>query len=180
MTTLFTMPTILRQHWITRTPVERNIMTAAAAAIAILLYAWLVMSLTQARGPLQTQVSLLRTQAAQLEQQAIDYRQVLAAPPVTNATTSLQALVQAQANQAGLASALSRIDAPDAQQLVVVFGAVAFTPWLHWISDLQAQHVRVATCRIEALSSAGLVSVTATLVRVAPSTTPTATLPAKT
>jgi len=73
-------------------------------------------------------------------------------------------LVQSQAG-AGLARALVRIDALDNDQVVVVFGAVAFADWLNWVAGLKAQHVRLAACRIEALSTPGLVSVTATLVR---------------
>jgi general secretion pathway protein M len=58
-----------------------------------------------------------------------------------------------------------RVDAPDADQVVVVFGAVAFADWLNWIDALKAQQVRLDTCRIEALSTPGLVGITATLVR---------------
>ena len=57
---------------------------------------------------------------------------------------------------------------PDADQVVAVFGAVAFADWLNWISTLKSQQVRLDTCRIEALSTPGLVSVTATLVRAKP------------
>ena len=58
-----------------------------------------------------------------------------------------------------------RIDALDANQVQVVFGAVAFADWLNWVAGLQSQHVRLNACRIEALSTPGLVSVTGTLVR---------------
>jgi type II secretory pathway component PulM len=110
-------------------------------------------------------VTTLRTQSTQLDQQIIEYTQVQTAPPINASTSELKTLVQAQANQAGLASALGRIDALDTNQVVVVFGAVAFNTWLHWVADLQAQHVRLSVCRIETLSTTGLVSVTATLVR---------------
>ena len=52
--------------------------------------------------------------------------------------------------------------------MVVVFGAVAFADWLNWIAALKSQHVRLDACRIEALSTPGLVSVTATLIRAKP------------
>ena len=47
----------------------------------------------------------------------------------------------------------------------MVFGAVAFADWLNWVASLTSQQVRLDACRIEALSTPGLVSVTATLVR---------------
>ena len=58
-----------------------------------------------------------------------------------------------------------RIDAPDANQVQVVFGSVAFADWLAWIASLQTQHIRLDSSRIEALSTPGLVGVTATFVR---------------
>jgi type II secretory pathway component PulM len=82
--------------------------------------------------------------------------------------TDLRALLQAEAATAGLSRALVRIDAVDPDQVVVVFGAVAFTEWYAWIVGLRSQQIRLDACRIEALSTPGLVSVTATLVRPKP------------
>ena len=76
--------------------------------------------------------------------------------------------MEAQAGAAGLSRALQKIDAADANQVQVVFGAVAFANCLSWVAALEAQHVRLDACRIEALSTPGLVSVTATVVRVRP------------
>ena len=61
-----------------------------------------------------------------------------------------------------------RMDARDADQVQVVFGSVAFADWLTWVASLQGQNIRVDTGRIEALSTPGLVSVTATFVRAKP------------
>jgi type II secretory pathway component PulM len=74
-------------------------------------------------------------------------------------------LVQTQAEAAGLSRTLVKIDAPDANQVVVVFGAVSFTDWLNWVTSLKSQQVRLDTCRVEALSTPGMVSVTASLLR---------------
>jgi type II secretory pathway component PulM len=60
---------------------------------------------------------------------------------------------------------LLRLDAKDADQVQVVFGSVAFADWLAWVATLQAQRIRLDTSRIEALSTPGLVSVTATFAR---------------
>jgi type II secretory pathway component PulM len=76
--------------------------------------------------------------------------------------------VQAQADAARLSGALTRIDAPDADHVQITLGAVAFADWLAWIAALEAQHVRLEAARIEALSAAGLVSVSATLARSRP------------
>ena len=155
----------LRKAWESRAPRERVIIAALAAILGTVLYVWLVQSAWQARMQLRTSVTSLRAQAARLDQQALEYGRLRVAPAATVSPTDLRTLVQAGVDAAGLARALVRIDAPDADQVVVVFGAVAFADWLNWIAGLKSQHVRIDACRIEALSTPGLVSVTATLVR---------------
>lgn len=155
----------LRNAWESRAPRERMIIAALAVALGVLAYVWLVQSAGQARAQLQPAVTTLRAQAARLDQQAFEVGRLGAAPPTTVSPTDLRALVEARAGAAGLARALVRIDAPDADHVVVVFGAVAFVDWLNWIDGMKSQHVRLETCRIEALATPGLVSATATLVR---------------
>ncbi len=86
-------------------------------------------------------------------------------PVISVSQTDLRMLVQAQAGAAGLVRALACIDAPDANQVQVVFGAIAFADWLNWVASLQSQQVRLDACRIEVLSMSGLVSVIATFIR---------------
>lgn len=155
----------LRKAWESRAPRERAVIAALAALLGVILYGWLVQSAGQARVQLRTSVTTLRAQAVRLDQQALEYRRLRVAPAATVSPSDLRTLVQAGVGDAGLARALVRIDAPDADQVVVVFGAVAFADWLNWIAGLKSQHVRLDACRIEALSTLGLVSVTATLVR---------------
>ena len=155
----------LHKAWESRAPRERVIIAALAAILGTVLYVWLVQSAWQARMQLRTSVTSLRAQAARLDQQALEYGRLRVAPAATVSPTDLRTLVQAGVDAAGLARALVRIDAPDADQVVVVFGAVAFADWLNWIAALKSQNVRLDACRIEALSTPGLVSVTATLVR---------------
>ena len=155
----------LREAWESRAPRERAIIATLAALLGIALYLWLLQATGQARTRLQTSVTALRAQAARLDRQALEYGQLRAAPVATASQTDLRTLVQAQADAAGLSRALLRIDAPDADRVVVVFGAVPFADWLHWIAGLKSQYIRLETCRIETLSAPGLVSVTATLVR---------------
>ena len=158
----------LRKAWESRAPRERAIIAALAVVLGAALYVALVHSAGRARAQLGASVTTLRAQAARLDQQAAELERLRAAPAISVSQTDLRTLVQAQAGAAGLSRALVRIDAPDADQVVVVFGAVAFADWLNWIASLKSQHVRLDACRIEALSTPGLVSVTATLVRAKP------------
>jgi general secretion pathway protein M len=162
------MKTRLRKLWESRAPRERAIIAASTVILGIALYLGLVHTATRERERLRASVTTLRSQANLLEQQAAELERLRAAPTISASQTDLRTLVQAQANAAGLAQALVRIDVRDNDQVVAVFGAVGFASWLNWIAGLQAQHVRLDTCRIEALSTAGLVSVTATLVRAKP------------
>mgnify|MGYP003704723109 CR=1 FL=1 len=47
----------------------------------------------------------------------------------------------------------------------VVFGSVAFADWLTWVGGLQSQQIRLESSRIEALSTPGLVGITASFAR---------------
>ena len=158
----------LRRLWESRAPLERAIIAAMALVLGAALYAGFVHSAARARAQLRASVTALRAQAARVDQQAAELGRLRTAPVVSASRTDLRTLVQAQATEAGLSRALVRIDATDADQVVVVFGAVAFADWLNWISTLKSQQVRLDTCRIEALSTPGLVSVTATLARAKP------------
>jgi len=138
---------------------------AFGLAGAAILYFWLVQSTMHARAKLQVSVATLRTQAAQLDQQSAEYARLRTAPAPTAAQTDLRSIVQAYAEKTGLSRALVKLDAPDRNRVQVTFGALPFADWLIWIQALQAQQTRLETCRVEALSTTGMVSITATLVR---------------
>ena len=155
----------LRQLWQSRAPRERVVIAVLAVIIVATLYVALVYSASRARPQLRASVLSLRSDAARLEQQAVEIERLRAVPAPAASQTDLRALIQAQAGSAGLASALVRIDAPEANRVQVVFGAVSFPDWLNWVATLNSQHIRLEICRIEALSKPGLVSATATFVR---------------
>ena len=159
------MSTRLRQIWESRAPRERVLLTVLACVLLVIAYAMLIYSAERARAPLRASVTQLRAQAARLDQQALEFGHLRAAPVAATSSTDLYKLVQDRVAQAGLAHALTRIDAPDADHVVVVFGAVAFTDFIDWIAGLKAQKIRLDACRIEALSTPGLVSVSATFTR---------------
>jgi general secretion pathway protein M len=158
----------LRRLWESRAPRERAIIAVLALVLGVLLYMAFVQTAWRARAQLRTGVTTLRAQANVLEQQAAEVERLRASPAVAASQTDMRTLVQAQVDAAGLSRALVRIDAPDADHVVVIFGAVAYADWNNWIVSLKPQHIRLDTCRIEALSTPGLVSVTATLARAKP------------
>ncbi len=155
----------LRKIWQSRSPRDRLLIAILAAVVAAVLYLWLVQSAQRARTQLDASLSVLRAQAIRLDQDATELERVRAMPVPAAAQTDLRTLIQARAEAAGLARALVRIDAADANQVQVVFGAVAFAEWLAWVASLQAERIRLDTGRIEALSTPGMVGVTATFTR---------------
>ena len=155
----------LRKLWESRSPRDRAILVVLGALVGTLLYLSLVQSAYRARAQLGSSVSVLRAQALRLDAEANELARARAAPAVPAAQSDLRTQVQAQAGASGLARAMLRIDAQNADQVQVVFGSVPFADWLAWVATLQAQHIRLDTGRVEALSTPGLVSVTATFTR---------------
>jgi general secretion pathway protein M len=155
----------LRKIWESRSPRDRVVIAILAAVIGAALYLWLAQSAQHARAQLGTSLSALRAQATRLDLDATELERVRAIPAPPASQTELRTLVQARVEAAGLVRALLRIDAPDANQVQLVFGAVAFPEWLAWVASLQAEHIRLDTGRIEALSTPGMVGVSATLTR---------------
>jgi len=158
----------LRKLWESRPPRDRVIIAILAAVVGAVLYLWLVQSAYRARTQLVSSVFVLRAQALRLDSDATELARLHATPVPAAPQTDLRTQVQAQAEAAGLARALLRIDAQDANQVQVVFGSVAFADWLTWVASLQAQRIRVDTGRIEILTTPGLVGVTATFTRAKP------------
>ncbi len=158
----------LRKIWESRSPRDRVLIAILAAVVAAVLYLWLLQSAQRARTQLDASLSVLRAQAIRLDLDATELERVRAMPAPPATQTDLRTLMQARAEAAGLARALVRIDAPDANQVQVVFGAVAFAEWLAWVAGLQAERIRLDSGRIEALSTPGMVGVTATFTRSKP------------
>ena len=155
----------LRKLWESRSPRDRVLIAILAAVVAAMLYLWLAQSAQRARTQLDASLSVLRAQSIRLDLDATELERVRAMPLPPAAQTDLRTLIQSRAEAAGLARALIRIDAADANQVQVVFGAVAFAEWLAWAASLQAERIRLDTGRIEALSTPGMVGITATFTR---------------
>ncbi|TAK66856.1 MAG: type II secretion system protein M [Betaproteobacteria bacterium] len=155
----------LRKLWESRSPRDRVLIAILAAVMAAVLYLWLAQSAQRARAQLNASLSVLRAQSIRLDLDATELERVRAMPVPPAAQTDLRTLIQSRAEAAGLGRALVRIDAADANQAQVVFGAVAFAEWLAWVASLQAERIRMDTGRIEALSTPGMVGITATFTR---------------
>ena len=158
----------MRKWWESRSPRDRVAIAALGALVVVVLYFVLVQSAVRARVQLGASVATLRAQALRLDQDATELARVRAvrAPPA--AQTDLRTQVQALIAGAGLSGGLLRIDATDADHVQVVFGSIPFAEWLQWVTALQSQQIRLETGRVEALSTAGMVGISATFARARP------------
>ena len=158
----------LKLFWQERGKQEKLFLMILAAALVLAAYVGLVVAATRARTDLATSLLSLRSQAARMERDAGEILSLRQRPVAKSSVVDLRILAQTQAGAAGLTRSLQRAEAPSSNQVQTVFAAAAFADWLIWLRGMQAQQIRLESCRLEALSSApGLVSVTASLSRTA-------------
>ena len=150
---------------------DRRVRIAAAlliVAVIVLVYIALLASASRARAELRSSVTALRAAESRMDTDAAEYRRLrgMAAPAAAQADLVL--VVQANAGLGTLTRDRVRVDVTDPNHAKVAHGAVSFADWLVWVESLHAQRIRLQTCRVEALTTPGLVNVSATLARAAP------------
>ena len=148
-----------------RAPRERILLAVVAALVVAAAYVWLILAANHGRERLRTSLTVLRAQDQIMQRQTAEIESLRSAPKPASGHSDLPALMRKLAESHGLGTALNTVDGPNANEVRTVFGSVAYARWLLWLSDLQAQGVRLDTCRIEALFATDTVNVSATLRR---------------
>ena len=148
-----------------RTPRERLVIVGVLAVVMAVLYVLWVQVAQRARRELSAGVVALRGQARNVASQSNEIERLRRLPQAAAGQLDLRALVQRQAGASGIARGLQRMETPEPGRVQVACGAGAFSDGLGWVGALQAQQLRVETCRVEAMTTPGLVNVTVTLVR---------------
>jgi general secretion pathway protein M len=143
-------------------------MTALAIVLSVSMYSSLITSADRARTQLRSSIPILRDQAREFQQQASEYERLKATASTSSEPGDLRALVQSQADAAGLSHALSSIDAVDTDRTQVVLNAVPFADWISWVAALELHRIRISSSRVETLPPPGMVRVTATFIRSMP------------
>lgn len=142
-----------------------------SAAIGLLIafgvvgYALAVRYIDQERSNLRASVATLGAQAHVFEQRALEIERLRAAPQPASSSRPLVEILKSEARSAGFAQDALTLEAIGTDEVRVSLGATEFAGWLRWVERLQAQRVRVESCRIESLARPGLVSATAVFVR---------------
>jgi len=159
------MKALLARYWTLRSLRERLVLIALAVLLGSAFYVWLLQSAGLARQQLSANIKMLRSQAALVEQGAVEYERLRAMPAIRPSTTAVSQLVQAQVDVAGIPRENVRIEAPDPDRAQVTFSTASFPEWLIFLNGIQSQQVRIVTCRIESLPAAGMVRISATFAR---------------
>lgn len=150
--------------WFSRSPSERTVAAVLAILMGALLCYWFIHVAEQERNRLKRSVSTLKSQAVAMEQQTSEFGRLnTAAGKSPPAPKDLRGTVQGVIDSSGISAALVKMDAPDAGTLHISFSALSFADWLAFVRNLQTQQIRIESCRIEALTTIGRVSITATL-----------------
>ncbi len=160
------MKKVVKTFWQSRAPSERRTISIMLTVLIFSLCGWVLYSATKARGPLSENVMILRSQAVGVAEGAAELSRLRALPQAVLSTANLRDLLLQQLENAGLSDTLLNTSAQSANHVEAVFGVINFSQWLKLIEQLHAQNVRVESAVVETLATPGLVSITATLIRV--------------
>ena len=132
----------LRQRWDALAPRERLVLGAGAVVLsAVLLYVLAWEPLAQSRDALRTQVQAGEADLAWMRAAAPLVRERAAAAPAAIAKDgrSLLARADASARDAGLGTALLRVEPVSGHQVRMHFQAAGFDALMRWVEALSAQ-----------------------------------------
>ena len=156
----------VQTFWQSRAPSERRTISIMLMVLILSLCGWVLYSAAKARGPLSENVMILRSQAVGVAEGAAELTRLRALPQAVLSSANLRDLLLQQVENAGLSSSLLNTSTQSSNHVEAVFGVIDFRQWLKLVEELHAQNVRVESAVVEALATPGLVSITATLIRV--------------
>lgn len=146
---------------------RRPWLLALGAAAALIVYGAWALDAERERGRLEARLPELRAAATTVDAHADEVARLRARIAPTSAD-DLAALVQRQAQAAGLARAAVQGDRATPDRVRLVADAAAFRDWLMLVQALREQRVALLQVRVERLPG-GAVRIEAVLVRSAAS-----------
>ena len=155
-----------RQHWETRPQNERRgIAIGALLILPLLAYFLLWQPAHDAVGKLHEQRPKLRIQTEQMRHAAEQVEDMRHQPQLAVMdAAAVKAAVEESLNRHQLRESLTSITAQEPNGVRITLNAVSFETWLSWLRDLQqAQHIRIDSVAVTALSAPGMVTVRAAL-----------------
>jgi len=160
-----TLPTRVRDFWDEIAPRERAMISIGLLILLPLgLYLYLWQPMYSERTRLAQRVEQQREQLVQLRADSEEIKRLRSQAPIRSGQT-LEASARLAAARFGLADSISNLTAQGGDRISIEMEAAGFDAWLRWVGELGIQGVSLATCKVEALPTPGLVRVKATLTR---------------
>ena len=154
----------VRATFETLQPGARYGLAALAVLLTLVAYVAVIDAFGRERSRLQGSVTALRAASQQMERHAVEIARLRAAPKPAASQRDLRSVIETEAKAGGFTHVL-RVDSNAADEVRVIVASIAYPEWLAWLERLQSADVRVKSCRVEALSTEGAVTATATFVR---------------
>ena len=144
---------------------EQMAMSGGAGLLVVVLlvfYVW--QPLEKERTRLRTSLPTLRLEAQQMRVDAAEVPRLNSTAKPSSNAGGLRAAVEQAASVHGLQ--VTQVSSEGTNKLSITLAVAPFDSWVKWLAALQAQYaIRLESCRVDALSQAGMVKVQAVLVR---------------
>lgn len=158
---------MIREYWNEASQRDRRVLAGGALVVGLLLgWAYVWHPLRQSHAQLEQRVALDRQSLAFVRSAAATIEGQRAAPRAgaARAGRSLLALADASARDAGLESALRRVEPVNARSVRVTFELASFDAMVLWIEALARDYaVRVTDLSADRADAVGLVNARVTL-----------------
>lgn len=154
----------IRQFWQRLSAREQTIVGGGTGLLVIILlvfYVW--QPLEKERTRLRASLPGIRAEAQQMRVDALAVPKLKSTAKPAALAGGLKEIVEQAASTHGLQ--VSQANPEGNGKLSMSLAAVPFDAWVKWLATLQAQQVRLDTCRVEALPQSGMVKVQAVLSR---------------
>ncbi len=155
------------KYWESRSAQERMLLKLAAWGLTpVLVYFVLWQPAHNANQKLRSTVPAMSMQAEKLRSQASDVETLRHRPkPALLDALAMKSAIEKSAHRHGLLEAISTLDLQQPNAVRISFASVSFEQWLRLLLALQQeQHIRADSVSVAALSQAGMVKISATLI----------------
>lgn len=155
------------EHWDRRGKRERQmILLASAITGPLLIYLLLWEPSHQAIAKLNSQLPVLRLQAAQMRDAAKNMEELRHRPqPAVIEAGAVKTAVEESLSRHQLRDAIASVDLLEPNGVRIASTGISFAKWVAWLRALeQEQHIRIESASVSSLPEQGYVSVRATLV----------------
>lgn len=159
------MKETLKTRWTQLAPREQRLISWGGSGLLLaLLYVYAWQPLNAERLKLRANLPQLRADAALMATQAEEAQHLRQNVQRLPASSPIKAAIQQAMNESGEAIPSAQITQSDDHHANISISVIPFDRWVSWLNLMQQkQHIRLDSCRIEALPQAGMIQLQAVL-----------------